>query len=530
MMTESIVGPRTLTCAIVVAVVGATLVWSGALGGVSSRLDSTSAFAHGGGPPPAARPNLAGVLRRSGKIATDIDMSSVPAAHTVMLRFQLQFPRAREQCLFSTDFEGPGSLSLTHTQDCKLRLRVGRVKGIGEEEPSNWRDYALPSPDRATGYPYPRIGFPTAAPPIAVPRWHHVSVANTSTGYRVYADGVELAPINDGRPGSDRAILGGARSGRLQLGQYPLPISTQQQFQMYGLVDDLAVFNTAVDPAMISAIANAPRLTGLEPNLVAAISFDAASGTPSGIAVDHMPTFVGESWQIRVSAGREPVADQALMPLPFQSTTYRLPFKPAEVWFVKQEFASEGTHQGWFAWDFGRVPAAIVASHANGSATGPFDDLTPTEGNRVLAVAPGTVIDSHRTDRGSETITWQTAAAEHVFYEHLRPRTLRVSLGTSVTEMTVLAQAGASGMPGYTDPHLHLAAHEAIGSTSLATIPIAFAGYEVSRDYGRTWQAVASGMPRVGEWIRRPGSPLQPIDPLCNPNLPPGALDANGCR
>jgi hypothetical protein len=199
------------------------------------------------------------------------------------------------------------------------------------------------------------------------------------------------------------------------------------------------------------------------------------------------------------------------------------------VWHVAQEFASEYSHQSWFAWDFGRVPASIVASHANGSATGPFDDLTPTEANRVLAVAPGTIIDMNQTAGASQTITWQTAADEHVFYEHLRPGTFRFNPGASVTAMTVMAQAGASGMPGYTSPHLHMSAHEAIGTTTLSSIPITFAGYEVSRDYGRTWQSVASGMPRVGEWIRRPGSPLQPSDPLCSPGFPPWFLAAFGC-
>lgn len=38
----------------------------------------------------------------------------------------------------------------------------------------------------------------------------------------------------------------------------------------------------------------------------------------------------------------------------------------------------------------------------------------------------------------------------------------------------------------------------------LVTRPVAFSGYEVSDDQGKTWRRVARGVPARGQWVRRP--------------------------
>jgi len=58
---------------------------------------------------------------------------------------------------------------------------------------------------------------------------------------------------------------------------------------------------------------------------------------------------------------------------------------------------------------------------------------------------------------------------------------------------------------------------------------MAFSSYEVSRDHGITWQFVATGMPRLGEWVRRPLPQIPLIDPRCMTAVLPEQLVGLHC-
>ncbi|MGJ4728629.1 M23 family metallopeptidase [Luteimonas sp. SDU101] len=91
----------------------------------------------------------------------------------------------------------------------------------------------------------------------------------------------------------------------------------------------------------------------------------------------------------------------------------------------------------------------------------------------------------------------------HVFYEHLRPRSVRVAVGQRVRRGQVLGEVGLSGSGGW--PHLHL--HVADGPSLLGAEgrPFAFEGFVLLGRYadfsqlGRApWQPDSTG-PRSGE-------------------------------
>jgi hypothetical protein len=107
---------------------------------------------------------------------------------------------------------------------------------------------------------------------------------------------------------------------------------------------------------------------------------------------------------------------------------------------------------------------------------------------------------------------YQTAPAEIVEVDHLIAGTTRPALGTSVGPLDVVAQAGSTGA---SHAHLHVSVQDKMDQGTFVTVPIVFSNYEVSRDFGRSWQSVAVGMPHWGEWVRRPASTQAIGDPWC---------------
>jgi murein DD-endopeptidase MepM/ murein hydrolase activator NlpD len=68
---------------------------------------------------------------------------------------------------------------------------------------------------------------------------------------------------------------------------------------------------------------------------------------------------------------------------------------------------------------------------------------------------------------------------------------------------------GVVGRTGTARAHLHLALsdlpepNEPGAFSDLTTIPLVFRDYEASSDFGRSWQHVEAGTPRVYQWVRR---------------------------
>jgi hypothetical protein len=104
--------------------------------------------------------------------------------------------------------------------------------------------------------------------------WLHVAVVRSSNTFKLYLNGTHLTPdvvisANEGN------LPGGASTLRLGMRTDAATINDVEA-QFFGFVDDVAVFNKALNQAEITQIINEPdgRLLGTEPNLLAAWIFD----------------------------------------------------------------------------------------------------------------------------------------------------------------------------------------------------------------------------------------------------------------
>jgi hypothetical protein len=450
--------------------------------------------------------NRAAVIRRTGMVDANLDIGAVANAdHTIVIRFMAQFPRSYTAPLFSNgsfgyydqyqvSIEGSGPRPST---EVTVTLSTGGY------------NYAYPVStfETNTGAGNWPLTNPTYAPAPVPSLWHHLAVTRTSNEMRVYLDGIEILPASGIRPVIPTGLT---IAGPVRLGDRPRQQFTAEQ-QFFGLIDDFGMFSTAKSATEIAVLAGAARLSPSEPDLVAYDTFD---------GISHA-TFTGESWSAYVSATRSATLDQPVLPMPFQTSTLRLPFIAPEVWTVVQEFDSDYSHRGGaaFSWDFIFVPDALVQSAATGGPTGPATgNCTPSIGRRVLATVDATVTNvGYRTPDGHGYVAGLAngsppTAPEYTWTEHLEDRSQRPIVGDSITANTVIGQVHAA------DCHVHVSYDTEIFGND-RTIPMAFSDYEVSRDYGRTWSHVSLGMPRIGEWVRRSGSQGRIIDTACTPEM-----------
>jgi len=197
-----------------------------------------------------------------------------------------------------------------------------------------------------------------------------------------------------------------------------------------------------------------------------------------------------------VSAQRDSAADVALLPPPFQQAAMRLPFPVGEAWQVIQGWDNaSGSHHGAasFAADF------ILAGH-------PQSD---TRGKPIYAAAAGAVAET-RNDRDScsgypaSYVMVQHAPDEIGAYLHFVKGSVAVAANHVVAAGDLLAEAGDTGNTGCGVYHLHFALHTLPESQAavLVTFPGAISDYDVSTNRGSTWQAVARGAPKNGDWVR----------------------------
>jgi murein DD-endopeptidase MepM/ murein hydrolase activator NlpD len=421
-----------------------------------------------------SEPNHAAAFGWRGYADTDLQFSEFYGSdHTLMARFMMQYPNAYTGPILSVN--GSGSFFVAKGYDqARLQVNVGGTT----------QTLDLPNP-------------------LLAGVWYHLALVRTGGSYTFYLDGSQICT-------ACTVIAGGSPpNGTLRLARLANGATdNSHESQFYGFVDDVAVFNTALTGSQIQAVAAAPRLTGSEPNLHAGYTFDAT--TPGGGALPAAlsrpvsfqtltagPQIPGPpAYATVVSEQRDSVADAALLPPPFQQTTMRLPFPVGEAWQVIQGWDDPaGSHHGpaSFAWDF------ILAGH-------PQSD---TNGKPIYAAGPGTVVET-RNDRDScsgypaSYVMIQQAPSEIGAYLHFIKGSVAVVKDQVVSGGAFLANAGDTGNTSCGAYHLHFALHTLPESQAgvLVTFPGAFSNYEVSTDGGSTWQAVARGVPKNGEWVR----------------------------
>lgn len=358
------------------------------------------------------------------------------------------------------------------------------------------------------------------APGYKKREWNHVALVRTAADasgifkFKLYVNGSLLTPMSGSEiwfgPASPlpaaQVPQGNLRLGRRTSG---LDVDSSKSWQFYGLVDEVAVFNSALTSWDVGFYEKC-GFGGSEAAMVAGLTFDTYSaGVPAGPKIEAPVTPVAPvsnfTKRLAVATGNKPanVADAQwfdhwLYVAPTQ-VSYQLPFPVGEEWRVNfGPDDHDGSHNGYaaFCWDFGRVsmPAqATVTAVASGEIFGVLD---------TNVAAPGT--------RESNFIQLKTAVNENVVYLHQHGGTFEeVFLGGD--PLTFLPQAGPAfwldvtqGEPlakvGQQAQHLHFD-----GNDGLLTTPLAFSTYEVKDTSVNppVWNVVLRGIPKQGQIIRR---------------------------
>jgi len=338
--------------------------------------------------------------------------------------------------------------------------------------------------------------------------WNHLALVRTApdqngmVSYQVWVNGAQQFSFmysKDGMPigvnpdHTESLDADSEPGGWLRLGRNP-----KRDYQFYGLVDDVRVYDQALDP---KALFVAGLNVDPDAKPIFAYGFDEdgdGSSYQAGYVLfeDAVRGEIDGSWFDQITYFDLPK---------FASPTqidYQLPFPAGETWRVLQEFDEPGgSHNGFAAWswDFVRAEdetiATIVSAPAEGRIYKVFETDIPTDGS-----SEGNGV------RISHVPGWEASHLLHLFAFSFT----EVFLQYQPTPMPdpddpatwLDVQAGDEvGRVGPNAEHLHFAMQP--GEDAKHTMPVAFVDYWASNDEGDTWYPVERGMPRKGQWLIR---------------------------
>lgn len=363
-------------------------------------------------------------------------------------------------------------------------------------------------------------------------KWVHVAIKRWNNKFSLYINGAIKYPkqISSGKvtgTAPEIQIPAGnytmKPAGNLQFGNSKVSPRTDaakfnaapkysydvNDFQFYGLIDDVGIFNTALHPSVISQLKyGSKRLSGKEPYLLAGWGFD----LPEYQNDDALPLKLQQSWKPKkaykmpISTDRNSSKDAKsfLNPLVIGETKVeiRLPFKVNEVWRVIQGYDSAGgSHNGYaaFSYDFSRHNATTGNVSVVASATGKVASY------KMHVTPPDGEIESN-------FIKMSIAPQEYLLYLHLARGTQNgVVAGGNFdagnnnfnfnNNGPLIGKDGFVAKVGPKGNHLHMSASTQVKGGN--TKPVAFANYYASDDDGQTWYPVIRGHPRSGQLIKR---------------------------
>jgi Concanavalin A-like lectin/glucanases superfamily len=361
-------------------------------------------------------------------------------------------------------------------------------------------------------------------PGLTRDQWHHLAVVRTDTVIKVYMDGAKLQPVkiidkeaNMIVPDIDLAVSGvDSPKGTLRFGRKDAGHDTSTQ--LYGLLDDVAVFDRALSEIEIDSIRNHKRLTGSENGLLLGWAFDQPkkSDPPLSPFLNATAHLNSRVTRITVTPDRfdlvDGVAYYAQSLLGTVAESVRLPFKANEVWKVIQGFDSPGvSHNGFasFCYDLGLAQSSGDKIYPNGSIYAPI--YSGSNGYLANYTKDDVPIDG---DQEENVVFIMTTTNEFLSYRHNAPYSINTDLdtgtctpgqgcsfpsafGPKVQQGDFLAKVGVNAA------HLHFGGcNDPIKSTRV-TFPVAFDNYEMSTDQGATWTHITRGYPTQGQWIKR---------------------------
>ena len=355
-------------------------------------------------------------------------------------------------------------------------------------------------------------------------QWHHLAVVRSDDVIRVYMDGSKLQPVkifdkkaNLVGPDIDMVVSGFATpQGTLRFGRKEAGRDTSTQ--LYGLLDDAAVFDRALSTLEIDSIRNNKRLTGNENGLLLGWSFDQPKKgePPLSPFINATAHLNSRATRVTVTPDRFDIADGVVYYAPSLLGTVaesmQLPFKAGEVWKVNQGFDDPGvSHNGFaaFCYDLGLANSSGDKIYPNGSIYAPI--YSGSSGYLANYTKDDVPIDG---DQEENVVFIMTSTYEFLSYRHNAPYSINTDFdtgacmpgqgcsfpsgfGPKVQQGDFLAKVGVNAN------HLHFGGcNDPIKSTRV-TFPVAFENYYVSDDEGANWKHVDRGYPTKGQWIKR---------------------------
>jgi hypothetical protein len=423
--------------------------------------------------------NLAAAFGWLAAVDTDLRFSEFfRGNYTIAARFMLQYERSYQAPILTVN--GKGNFLIA-------------VAGYGEGRTA--AEKLMVSIGQTTRY-Y------TVAGRLSIERWHWLALACEGTRLRLYLDGAEIRPDDSN---TDFPVTPGETDGTLRLGR-----RTSGDEQFYGLIDDLAVFDSALsEKALKSYYRESPRLSGTERDIIAAYTFDRASNNqPAAEASARPVSFTKTASQVTVSATRDSKQDVSSLPLPFNGTEVHLPFAPNQSWKVIQGYGQSLSHNGGgcFSLDFARADsdpqeqpvyacaAGRVIAMSDNNDPEPFDSISKDNFNYMqMEIVPGEIITYLHMKNGSLTEAMKRFA-QAPFPKFFTPFSLPAGAQVGKVGNTWLKEQPQNW-------HLHFAAVPFANSP--ISIPLAFSDYEVYEPQTRSWRKVERGVPQQNQLVRR---------------------------
>lgn len=436
-------------------------------------------------------------LAWSGSAQLPFDARRLNSDHTLFVRFMPAYE---------------GGYRAVIVADGSGRYRVGLAPYASLNQPAV--EVSLASSTLTAPLPAPNLSsldVSRGASPAPPARWLTLAVSVRGSEAKVFLEGKSVGTL----------ALEGPRDfeGELRLGRLPHPESIQDQ--LYGFIDDVAVFERALSEPELLALARTRRVEPKLAGLLAVATFDAGDRESSELEA----RLTGAAELQSVSRERDARADTARLPAPHSPQRLTLPFEKGQVWMVIQGTNSVGSHHDTaaFALDFQRVDPALVEHNPRHD---PGNSAARSENQAVRAVAAGTVVSRvacFREDGSSncagaklDPIDGERAQRNLVCVEHapsfvscyLHLKTAAKQIGARVEQGELL---GSVGHTGTAFAHLHFAVsdraepNEPGTFADLTTIPVEFSAYDASDDFGRHWVHIEVGTPRVGQWVRPGG-------------------------
>lgn len=352
--------------------------------------------------------------------------------------------------------------------------------------------------------------FRYGAPPQTSPRWLELVISVRGSQARLFLNGELL----DTWGVTERAF-----SGPLYLGRLARSLGVQDQF--YGFIDDVLVFDRALDAPEVRTLVQTARSDTKLPGLVGIADFDERNEPDTNLRY----RLSGAAELIALGSERDRRADSSRFPDPIGVPSLTLPFARGQVWMVIQGMNSARSHHdsSAFALDFQRMdPASQAPVERQAGAA-----ARRSSGQPIFAAGAGKVVSrvdcfaddnrglcpgmKPRPEGDPDHANRNLICIEHApsvvsCYLHLQARSARVRVGDHVPAGALL---GLVGQTGAREAHLHFALSDQAepskpgAFSDLTTLPFEFQNYEASNDFGRTFEHVRSGTPSPGQWLRR---------------------------